>query len=633
MATHVLGTAGHVDHGKSSLVTAITGINPDRLKEEQAREMTIELGFAWFKLPIGEDVGIVDVPGHRDFIENMLAGVGGIDAVLFVIAADEGVMPQTREHLAILDLLQIRNGLIVLTKCDLITDPDWFSLIEDDIKKTVADTVLSNAPIIRVSSKTGEGIPLLIEEISKLLDQCPPRMDFGQPRLPVDRIFSMPGFGTVVTGTLSDGSFKLGDEVVILPAGIRSRIRGIQNHKAKVDFAVQGQRTAINLAGTPLEDIKRGDVITLPDLYLPTRRIDVVFTLLKDINSSLKHHSEIKFFIGATEVTGSIRLLGMEELRPGETAFLQIELTEPIVAKKGDRFILRRPSPGETLGGGSIIEVNVTKRYKRFSAETLSSLENKLSGTPSEKLLSVIQAESPISIADVLKRSTMDSARTIELLNVMGNSGQIRFVNISGNEDQRIIVATSFIESLFSNVLMIMDKFHKDFPLKPGISREELRSKLKLHPKTFSFLADEWMLSGKLKGDKTRLWLPNFVIKLSPDRQKRVDAMKNLFRINANTPPSVKDSIEEVGEDLYQMMVESGDLVQLSEDVVYSSDQYEKVKNEVVEYLRAHPTINVADFRDRYQTSRKYALAFLEYLDRINVTHREGDFRRLVKRN
>jgi selenocysteine-specific elongation factor len=633
MATHVLGTAGHVDHGKSSLVTAITGINPDRLKEEQAREMTIELGFAWFKLPSGEDVGIVDVPGHRDFIENMLAGVGGIDAVLFVIAADEGVMPQTREHLAILDLLQIRNGLIALTKCDLIKDTDWFSLIEEDIKKTIAGTVLSEAPIIRVSSKTGEGIPLLIDEISKLLENCPPRMDIGQPRLPVDRVFSMPGFGTIVTGTLSDGSFKLGDEVVILPAGIRSRIRGIQNHKTKLELVVPGQRTAINLTGASLEDITRGDVITLPGLYPPTRRIDVTFTLLKDIAASLKHRSEIKFFIGSTEVLGSIRLLGMDELKPGNSAFLQIELMEPIVAKKGDRFILRRPSPGETLGGGTIIEVNATERYKRFSAEILASLENKLSGSPSEKLLSMIQSESPISVAEILKRSTLDSGKTQELLKDMANAGLIHFITISGNDDQNIVIAATFMESTLSNVLQIMDNFHKSFPLKIGISREELRSKLKVHPKTFNFLADEWILKGKLNGDKTRLWLPDFVIKLSPDRQKRVDKLKRIFLQNPNTPPSFKDCILEVGEDLFQMMIESGDLIQLSEDVVYAADQYEKIKNEVIGYLQIHSTMTVADFRDRYQTSRKYALAFLEYLDRINITRRDGDFRRLAKRN
>ena len=633
MATHVLGTAGHVDHGKSSLVTAITGINPDRLKEEQAREMTIELGFAWFKLPTGEDVGIVDVPGHRDFIENMLAGVGGIDAVLFVIAADEGVMPQTREHLAILDLLQIRNGLIVLTKCDLIADPDWFPLIEDDIKKTITDTVLSTAPIIRVSSKTGEGIPLLIDEISKLLDQCPPRMDFGQPRLPVDRIFSMPGFGTIVTGTLSDGSFKLGDEVVILPAGIKSRIRGIQNHKAKVESVVPGQRTAMNLTGASIDDIKRGDVITLPGLYPPTRRVDVSFAMLKDIHSSLKHRSEVKFFIGATEVLGSIRLIGMEELKPGNTAFLQIELSGPIVARKGDRFILRRPSPGETLGGGAIIEVNVARRYKRFSAETISTLENKLTGTPSEKLLAIIRAESPIPVAEILKRSTLDASKTMELLNEMGETGQIRFIPVSNNEDQRILIASSFMESSLSNAILIIEKFHRELPLKVGITREELRSKLKIHPKTFGFMADEWVVNGKLKGDKTHLWLPDFVIRLAPDRQKRVDTLKRIFKSDPNTPPSVKDSIEEVGADLYQMMLETGELIQLSEDVVYSADQFQKILDDVVGYLSANPTITVADFRDRYQTSRKYALAFLEYLDRINVTRRDGDFRRLVKRN
>ncbi len=242
MATHVLGTAGHVDHGKSSLVTALTGINPDRLKEEQAREMTIELGFAWFKLPSGEEVGVVDVPGHRDFIENMLAGVGGIDAVLFVIAADEGVMPQTREHLAILDLLQISNGIIVLTKCDLIQDADWFTLIEEDIRDVVRDTFLADAPINRVSSKTKEGITELFSEIENALNGCPEKIDNHQPRLPIDRVFSMPGFGTILTGTLLDGIFEIGDEVTILPKGVKTRIRGIQNHKTKVERAYPGPK-------------------------------------------------------------------------------------------------------------------------------------------------------------------------------------------------------------------------------------------------------------------------------------------------------------------------------------------------------------------------------------------------------
>ncbi len=631
MSTHVLGTAGHVDHGKSSLVTALTGMNPDRLKEEQAREMTIELGFAWFKLPSGEDVGIVDVPGHRDFIENMLAGVGGIDAVLFVIAADEGVMPQTREHLAILDLLQISNGIIVLTKCDLISDKEWITLVEDDIRKTVRDTVLAESPIIRVSSKTREGIPLLFEEISKILEKCPPRIDFHQPRLPIDRVFSMPGFGTIVTGTLTDGSFKIADEITILPAGIKSRIRGLQNHKTKVDLVIPGQRTAINIAGVAVEDIKRGDVVTFPGLYPPTKRMDVQFSLLKDVSGSLKHRSEVKFFIGTTEVLGSIRLLGMEELPPGNNAFLQIELFEPIVAKKGDRFILRRPSPGETLGGGTIIEVNSAKRYKRFSVDTLALLEKKLSGSPSEKVLSIIHTESPVLVSDVLKKSMFSATETMDIIRSLQAESQIKVVKLSENINQSHLVSWNYLQNTLQLARQILEKFHSNNPLKSGISREELRSKLQLNTKIFTLLVEEWIRDGELKDNQIYLSLPGFSIKILPEQQKLIQSVRVKFSKNPVSPPSVKECKEELGEDLFRMLIERGDLTQLSEDVVYSSDQYEKLKNEVIVYLQKNSTITVAYFRDKYQTSRKYALAFLEYLDQINITHRDGDFRRLTK--
>ncbi len=631
MSTHVLGTAGHVDHGKSSLVTALTGMNPDRLKEEQAREMTIELGFAWFRLPTGEEVGIVDVPGHRDFIENMLAGVGGIDAVLFVIAADEGVMPQTREHLAIIDLLQIKNGIIVLTKCDLISDKEWLTLVEDDIKKTVRDTVLAESPIIRVSSKTKEGIPLLLEEISKILEKCPPRMDIHQPRLPIDRVFSMPGFGTIVTGTLTDGSFKIADEITILPGGIKSRIRGLQNHKTKVDLVIPGQRTAINISGVAVEDIKRGDVITFPGLYPPTKRVDVQFTLLKDVSGSLKHRSEVKFFIGTTEVLGSIRLLGMEELTPGNNAFLQIELFEPIVAKKGDRFILRRPSPGETLGGGTIIEVTSPRRYKRFSLETLAVLEKKLSGSPSEKILSIIHTESPILVSDVIKKSMFDSTVTMDIISSLQVENQIKVIKSSENITQSHVVSWNYLQNTLQAARQILEKFHSSYPLKTGISREELRSKLKLSSRIFTLIIEDWISEGELKSNLVNLSVPGFSIIILPEQQKLVNSLLNKFSQNPVSPPSVKESKQEVGEDLFRMLVERGDLIQLSEDVVYSSDQFEKLKNEVIDYLRKNSTITVADFRDKYQTSRKYALAFLEYLDQINVTHRDGDFRRLTK--
>jgi len=351
----VIGTAGHVDHGKSTLIAALTGTHPDRLKEEQEREMTIELGFGWLTLPDGEEIGIVDVPGHRDFIENMLAGIGGIDAALLVIAADEGVMPQTREHLAILDLLQIPTGLIALTKTDLASDPEWLALVEMDIRSTVAGTVMDSAPIIRVSAKNKTGLDELLSSLAQILGEKPARMDLGRPRLPIDRVFSMPGFGTIVTGTLSDGHLALGDEVIILPSGHKGRIRGLQTHKKKEELAVPGSRTAVNISGLATEEVQRGEVVTHPKQYQPTRRVDARFRLLKGVSQPLKHATEVKVFIGATETIAAARVLGVETIHPGEEGWLQLELRDPVVAVRGDRYILRRPSPGETLGGGVIV--------------------------------------------------------------------------------------------------------------------------------------------------------------------------------------------------------------------------------------------------------------------------------------
>src|SRR5512146_3152604 len=324
----VIGTAGHVDHGKSTLIAALTGTHPDRLKEEQAREMTIELGFGWLTLPNGEEIGIVDVPGHRDFIENMLSGIRGIDAALLVIAADEGVMPQTREHLAILDLLQVPAGIIVLTKTDLAPDPAWLSLVETDIRAAVNGTVLQDAPLVRVSAKTRTGLDSLLSALESLLQQKPARLDLNRPRLPIDRVFSMSGFGTVVTGTLLDGQLALGDEVEILPLGRRGRIRGLQTHKKKEERAVPGSRTAVNVSGVTTEQIQRGEVVVHPGQYQPTRRVDARFRLLKDVSSPLKHSSEVKFFIGASETIANLRLLGADELAPGDEGWIQLELRD-----------------------------------------------------------------------------------------------------------------------------------------------------------------------------------------------------------------------------------------------------------------------------------------------------------------
>jgi selenocysteine-specific elongation factor len=345
-----------VDHGKSTLIQALTGTHPDRLKEEQEREMTIVLGFAWWQLPNGEEVGVVDVPGHRDFIENMLSGVGGIDAALFVVAADEGVMPQTREHLAILDILQINSGVVALTKIDAVDDPDWLDLVEEDVRQVIAGTVLKDAPIIRVSAKEKTNLDELQSALEEVLARHPSRPNLGRPRLPIDRVFTMSGFGTVVTGTLIDGSFSVGDEVVVIPGEINGRVRGLQTHKQKEETAHPGARTAMNISGVDVDEIQRGQVVVLPGSLKPTRRLDVHFKLLKDASQPLKHDNEVKLFIGSAEVIARVRLIGADELKPGEEGWLQLELGEPAVAVRGDRYILRRPSPGETLGGGAVLD-------------------------------------------------------------------------------------------------------------------------------------------------------------------------------------------------------------------------------------------------------------------------------------
>ncbi|MEA2008276.1 MAG: selenocysteine-specific translation elongation factor, partial [Chloroflexota bacterium] len=353
---HVIGTAGHVDHGKSTLIEALTNTHPDRLLEERERGMSIVIGFAWLELPTGEEIGIVDVPGHRDFIENMLSGIGGIDAALFVVAADEGVMPQTKEHLAILDLLEIPGGVVALTKTDLIDDPDWLDLVELDLRETLENTVLKDAPIVRVSGKTGEGLEELQHALGNTLSARPPRPNLGRPRLSVDRAFTISGFGTVVTGTLLDGELRVGDKVVILPHEQEGRVRGLQTHKRKEDVAIPGSRTAVNISGVDVDQIQRGDVVAHPGDYAPTRRLDVRFRLLPDVDKPLTHNIKAKLFLGADEVMARIRLLGVDALSPGEEGWLQLEVPEPVVALRGDHYILRRPSPSETLGGGVVLD-------------------------------------------------------------------------------------------------------------------------------------------------------------------------------------------------------------------------------------------------------------------------------------
>jgi selenocysteine-specific elongation factor len=618
----VIGTAGHVDHGKSTLVAALTGTHPDRLKEEQEREMTIDLGFAWLTLPGGEEIGIVDVPGHRDFIENMLAGVGGIDAALLVIAADEGIMPQTREHLAILDLLQIQAGIVVLTKIDLVDDPAWLDLVEGDIRNVLRGTVFEDAPILRVSSRTRDGFPDLLRILGLLLQNVPARPDLGRPRLPVDRVFSIAGFGTVVTGTLSDGKLATGDEVEILPSGLRGRIRGLQTHKKKEETAVPGSRTAVNISGLDVEQIQRGEVVTHPGQYRSTQRLDLSFRLLPDVSTSLRHHTEVKLFIGTSETIADVRLLGTENLNPGETGWLQLELRTPVVAVRGDRYILRRPSPGETLGGGIVVDPQPKARHKRFDKAVLQALEAIAQGSPAEVLLGAALALGPAPVKDVIARSRLEGSAAETALQELVDTGQALLM-----ED--LIIAVPQWVLLKENGKTALSAYHRAYPLRRGMPREELKSRLKLTLRLFNLVLPKMAAEGVLIEGPKWAALPGHIVRFSPFQQVKVDKLMALFAAAPYAPPSVKECQAEVGEDIFTALREFGDLVAVSEEVVFRKADYEAMVGKIRQTLQQKGQITLAEVRDLLNTSRKYVQALLEHLDAIGITVRDGDFRKL----
>ncbi len=630
----VIGTAGHVDHGKSTLIAVLTGTHPDRLKEEQRRAMTIELGFGWMTLPNGEEIGIVDVPGHRDFIENMLSGIGGIDAALLVIAADEGVMPQTREHLAILDLLQVPAGIIALTKIDLAPDPAWLDLVEADIRSAVRGTVMNDAPIVRVSAKTRAGLDSLLSNLESLLQQKPARLDLNRPRLPIDRIFSMSGFGTVVTGTLLDGHLALGDEVEILPSGHKGRVRGLQTHKNKEERAVPGSRTAVNISGVETDSVQRGEVLVHPNQYQPTQRIDARFRLLKDVATSLKHNSEVKFFVGASETIASLRLLGTEELPPGEESWVQLELRDPVVAVRGDRYILRRPSPSETLGGGLIVDHQPKGRHKRFDESVLRSLESLIRGTPADVLFEAALALNIASTREVVARSRLEAENAEAALAELLEAGSLipleeGMPTITGD---LLVIALPHWSALRDRTLQMVESYHKSFPLRRGIPREELKSRLKLSSHAFNAVTRRLITDHLLTDYSTLLAQPGHEVRFDSSQQARVQALMRKFEQNPYSPPSVKECEAEVGAEILNALIESNELVPVSPDVIFRRQDYDRMVDRIRKEIQQKDSLTLAETRNVFNTSRKYAQALLEHLDALGITVRDGDFRKLRRK-
>ncbi len=643
----VIGAAGHVDHGKSTLVRALSGIDPDRLKEEKARGMTIDLGFAWIdlampvppdaptgELPHSESVGIVDVPGHIDFIKNMLAGVGGIDAAMLVIAADEGVMPQTREHLAILDLLAVPALLVVLSKIDRAEDEDWLDLVELDVHDLLGTTRFAGAPVVRVSAATGAGLDDLRLALAQVLQQLPPRRNRARPRLPIDRVFSLSGLGTIVTGTLGDGAFAVGDPVEILPTGLPARVRGLQTHKRQVETGEPGSRLAINLSGVGVDDLRRGDVVARPGTLQASTLIDVQFRLLPDASKPLAHNQRVDFFSGAAEVEAYARVLGAEQIEPGAEAFLQLRLAQPVVVLPGDRFILRQPSPSQTLGGGSVLNPLPRRRWRRFDPQALARLETLSRGAPEEIMLQALARQPLASARDLLRGVDLPGEDAQAALAALRETGAVVTIPLEGGE--ALLLALEAWQALKARWGELLGGYHVQYPLRRGMPRGEVRSRLQawlpqtqVTVRTFNALLAAAQADGVLGADDQAAWQAGYAAQPSARQEAAVNMLLDRYAAAPYTPPNMQDSMQLLGGDaeLFAYLLDRGLLVRLGDDVLLRRSDFEAMVARIREHLQAQGMITLAEVRDLFGTSRKYAQAVLEEMDARRITRREGEGR------
>jgi selenocysteine-specific elongation factor len=616
---YVIGTAGHVDHGKSVLVRALTGIDPDRLQEEKDRGMTIDLGFAWLRLPGGQEVSIVDVPGHERFIKNMLAGVGGIDLALLVIAADEGVMPQTREHLAILDLLQLKSGVLVLTKKDLV-DGDWLEVVAEDVKDTVRGTALEGSPLVACSAITGEGLDELVSVLEQKLAETPPKRDIGRPRLPIDRAFTIAGFGTVVTGTLIDGSFSVGQEVEVVPGKLRARIRGLQTHRQKVERALPGTRTAVNLSGVAADDLLRGQVVALPDSLPPTAALDVRLRAISALRRPIRHNARLSFHSGASEVWGKVRFLDRDELGPGEEGWAQIRLDEPAAVLNGDLFVVR--DANDTLGGGQVVEAH-GRRHRRYDRRTLDALSSLQEGTPEERLLTLLEQRQPLGQSALVGQLDLPEEESLKLLACLVEAGDVVALGGSPLGDGATLFTRDAFAALGDKAGRAISHYYAEHPLRLVMPKEELRNRLRLPSRLFSAALKRWLEAGKLTETAAGAGLPGHEVKLSAAQQASADAF--LRDLDAN--PYAPKSESRPDEELLAYLVEKGRVVALGDGVAFSDAAYREMVERIVAHLRERGRVTLAEARDMFGTSRKYAQALLEHLDAQKVTQRVGEER------
>jgi selenocysteine-specific elongation factor len=624
----VVGTAGHIDHGKTALVKALTGIDTDRLPEEKARGITIDLGFAFLEEPEGLTIEIVDVPGHERFVKNMLAGVGGIDVAMLIVAADEGVMPQTREHLAICSLLHIKTGLVVLTKSDLV-EPDWQELVRDDVATLVRGTFLEGAPILAVSAKTGEGLPALRVALRQIAAAAPPRRVDQLPRLPIDRVFTVKGFGTVVTGTLMAGRLAVDDRVEIYPKSLSSKIRGLQTHGHTVTEAMDGQRTAVNFQGIERAAAERGDVVGLAGTLIASSLVDGTLELLADAPRPVKTRDRVRFHAGTSEIMARVLLLGRAELAPGERALARFRLEAPLVAMPGDRFVVRSYSPIVTIGGGTLLDVD-PPRFRRKAPALLAHLTLLERGTPDE-----IVEEHVRHVGAAGARASALAGR------VPFGPDQLRQILGRLEADRRVLaierdwyIHPESYDRLRGLVVAALEQFHRANPLRSGMSREELRGRAgAADERVFAHLLTTLDAEGQVRAERDKVRLASHTVRLSADQQRAVERIEEEFRKAEAAPPSPAEALGRAGlsgdeeHELFQLLVADRRLVRVKESLYFHASALDAIQDKVVAFLRERKEIAPGDIKDLLGISRKYAIPLLEHLDVRRVTTRVGEKR------
>jgi selenocysteine-specific elongation factor len=626
----ILGTAGHIDHGKTALVKALTGVDTDRLKEERERGITIELGFASMVLPSGTRLGIIDVPGHEKFVKHMVAGAWGIDLVTLIIAADEGVMPQTKEHLDICTLLKVKKGLIVLTKIDLV-DQELLDLVREEVAEFANRTFLKNAPILAVSSTTGEGIPQLVSTLDRLSGEVEERSSDGLLRLPIDRVFIMKGFGTVVTGTIVSGSISLGETIEILPSGLEGKVRNLQVYNQSTEKANAGQRAAVNIQGVEISAINRGDVLARPHTLSPTRLIDAYLENLPDAPRSIKNRITQRFHIGTNLATATIFLLDREELVPGEGCFVQLKLDRPIVALPQDRFVIRGSSVIQTFGGGVVLDTHPDK-HRRFSKEVLKELVLLRDGSGEETLRQHIRHSETrgIVLEDLLKRVSLPPGEVQLILRKMVEKGELLLID----PEKLKVVDLFHYQKLKGMALDRLREFHQRFPMKSGLAKEELRTKLpgEVDVKLFQILINEMIHSKEAILERDKLRLPDHQVS-SLDEKGLVKKVEEAILKGSLQPPSPRELSEVWSEEegdiqaIFEYLVHEGILIKIKSGIYFHRNHFEKLKEELIQYLKRNKEITTPQFKEMTKASRKYVIPLIEYFDQVKLTLRLGDKR------